>query len=79
LSEVEKLRIFEGTSTPDLGAVVTPKLRGVTDRVDKVVVGVATVQPQSVEALKEPLINSFLFSLHVVRDTPTHVMGGRHP
>jgi hypothetical protein len=53
LSEVEKLRIFEGTSTPDLGAVVTPKLRGVTDRVEKVIVGVATVLPQSVEALNE--------------------------
>jgi hypothetical protein len=53
LSEVEKLRISDGTNPSELGAVATPKLRGITDRVEKVIVGVSAVQPQSVDALNE--------------------------
>jgi hypothetical protein len=51
--EVEKLRASESISTPELGTVLTPKLRGVTDRVEKVIVGIATVKPQSVGVLNE--------------------------
>ncbi len=53
LSEVEKLRICESANTPELGAVITPKLRGITDRVEKVIVGVAVVQPQNADVLNE--------------------------
>lgn len=53
LSEVEKLRMSEGTNTLELGAVPTPKLRGIADRVEKVIVGVAAVQPQSADVLNE--------------------------
>lgn len=53
LAELEKLKISEGNNTPELGAVATPRLRGVSDRIEKVIVGVATVQPQNVDALNE--------------------------
>lgn len=52
-TELEKLKTSDPHNVPDLGTVATPGLRGVSDRVDKVIVGVATVKPQNVNALNE--------------------------
>jgi hypothetical protein len=52
-AELEKLKIYDAAKAPDLGTVATPGLRGVSDRVDKVIIGVATAQPQNVDALNE--------------------------
>src|SRR5262249_13777500 len=53
LVELEKLKISESNNTPELGSVARPRLRGVSDRVEKVIVAVATVQPQNVDGLNE--------------------------
>jgi hypothetical protein len=52
-AELEKLKISDAANAPDFGSVATPGLHGVSDRVDKVIVGVATAQPQNVNALNE--------------------------
>lgn len=52
-AEVEELRKAAAVEPVQLGAVATPSLRGVSNRVDKVVVGVAAVQPHNVDALNE--------------------------
>ena len=52
-AEVEELKKAAVAEPVQLGAVATPSLRGVSNRIDKVILGVAAVQPQSVDTLNE--------------------------
>jgi DNA-directed RNA polymerase subunit F len=52
-AEAEELRKATVAEPVQLGAVVTPGLRDVSNRVDKVIVGIAAIQPRSAEELNE--------------------------
>lgn len=52
-AEVEKLKQTSSIDASQAGAVATPGLRGISDRISKVVVGVAAVQPRGAEDLNE--------------------------
>lgn len=52
-AEVEKLKQTSSIDASQAGSVATPGLRGISDRISKVVVGVAAIQPRSAEDLNE--------------------------
>jgi len=53
LAELEKLKASESSSLPELKTITAPSLRGITDRMDKVIVAVAAVQPHNSGDLNE--------------------------
>lgn len=52
-AEIERLKQTAALEASQVGAVAAPGLRGISDRISKVVVGVAAVHPSSAEDLNE--------------------------